>query len=87
MYRAGEWRAALGLLEHMHKEQVMHSCMHACIYTHTHTHTHTHAHAHTQVTPDAVCYNYVISALSKGGQWDAALRLLREAEELFDREV
>ena len=29
----------------------------------------------------------LISALSKGGQWDAALRLLREAEELFDREV
>ena len=38
-----------------------------------------------KVQPDAVVYNYVISALSKGGQWDAALRLLQEAEEfLFD---
>jgi hypothetical protein len=30
-----------------------------------------------RVQPDSVVYNYVISALSKGGQWDASLRLLQ----------
>ena len=30
-----------------------------------------------KLRPDAVAYNFVISALSRGGQWDAGLTLLQ----------